>query len=91
MLADLTFAIRTLRRARGFTAAAVLTLALGIGANTAIYGVVRGVLLGPLPFSDAERIVTVWEDLRQPGLERSTVSPRGAGGAGGGAAGGVRD
>ncbi|HKG90973.1 MAG TPA: ABC transporter permease [Gemmatimonadaceae bacterium] len=75
LLFDLKFAVRSLARAPGFTAAVVLTLALGIGANAAIYSVVRGVLLEPLPFERPEQIVTVWEDLRQPGLERSTVSP----------------
>jgi putative ABC transport system permease protein len=57
LLQDLKYAARTLRRARGFTAIAILTLALGIGGTTAIYSVVDAVLLQPLPFPDAERIV----------------------------------
>src|SRR5215467_1347450 len=60
-LQDLRFSLRTLRKAPGFTAVAVLTLALGIGANTAIFTVVYGVLFRPLPFPDANRIVELVE------------------------------
>ena len=56
---DVSFALRTLRRAPAFTLVAALTLAIGIGANTAIFSVVRGILLRPLPFSDPSRIVMV--------------------------------
>lgn len=58
---DLTFALRQLAKHPGFTAAAVLTLALGIGAATAIFGVVDGILLRPLPYPDADRLAVVWE------------------------------
>ena len=61
---DLTFALRMLRKAPGFTAAAVLATALGIGANTAIFTVVKQVLLQPLPFHDPSRIVDVNEYAR---------------------------
>src|SRR5262245_15011191 len=62
----LKYHLRTLRRNPGFTAAAVLSLALGIGANTAIFSVTSALLLHPLPYRDAERLVILWN--RSPGL-----------------------
>ena len=61
-VADIRFAARSLRKAPGFTAAVVLTLALGIGANTAIFSVLRGVVLRPLDFPEPDRLVEVCEE-----------------------------
>ena len=70
---DLTFAIRTLRRNPGFAATAVITLALGIGANTTIFSVCNAVLFKPLPYAQPDRIVMLSE--REPDGKLSTVAP----------------
>ena len=61
---DVLFAFRSLKRQPAFAITAVLTIALGIGATSAIFSVVNAVLLRPLPYSDAARLGTIWSDLR---------------------------
>lgn len=71
---DLRYGIRMLVNNRGFTAVAVISLALGIGANTAIFSVVNAILLKTLPFKDPNRIVLVWGSVPSEGRDRSQVS-----------------
>jgi putative ABC transport system permease protein len=70
---DVTFALRQMRRAPGFTAVAVITLALGIGGNSAIFALVDATLLRPLPYADPDRLVAIWETSQSS--PRSFVSP----------------
>src|SRR5688500_680223 len=66
LLQDLRYALRSLRRNAGLSAVIVLSLAIGIGANTAIFSVVNALLLNPLPYPDPERLAVLW--LRAPGI-----------------------
>ena len=74
MIFDFKYALRTLAKTPGFTLVAVLTLALGIGANTAIFSVVEGVLLRPLPFPNADRLVRIYEALDENGARSGTLN-----------------
>src|SRR5688572_19620450 len=66
VLQDIRYAVRTLRRSAGLTLVIVASLAIGIGANTAIFSVVNALLLKPLPYPDADRLAVLW--LRSPGI-----------------------
>ena len=71
---DIRYALRTLRKQPVFTLVAVLTLTLGIGANTAIFSLVYQILLRPLPYPDADRLVFVWNSYPLMGLDQASVS-----------------
>jgi putative ABC transport system permease protein len=76
LLKDIRYAIHSLRANPGFALVAILTLALGIGATTAIFSVVNGVLLQPLPLKDPGQLVMVWESrLEEPGHPSNVISP----------------
>src|SRR6516225_12206056 len=74
MLQDLKYALRSLSRAKGLAATVIVTLALGIGANAAIFSLVRGVLLRPLVNRDEERLIYIRQSSPGLGIENATFS-----------------
>lgn len=74
-MSDFRYALRLLRKSAVFSLVTIVTLALGIGANTAIYSIVDSVLVRPLPFHDPDRIVMVWEDASYVSFPRNTPAP----------------
>jgi putative ABC transport system permease protein len=71
---DLRYGIRTLSKSPGFAAVAILTLALGIGANTAIFSIVDPLIIHPLPFKNLDRLVKVWETIPSQGVDRNEAA-----------------
>src|SRR5262249_40570530 len=71
---DVRFGLRSLRKKPAFTVVSVVTLALGIGANTAIFSLVNGILLRPLPYPEPDRLVTFWQSYPERGLSRWPMS-----------------
>ena len=71
---DVRYAVRTLIRQPAFALAAILTLSIGIGANTAIFGLLYQIFLRPLPYPEPERLVYVWNTYPRMGLPKASVS-----------------
>src|SRR5262245_5138862 len=75
VIRDLRASIRSLLKKPGFTVVVVSMLAVGIATNTAIFSVVNGVLLRPLPYENDDRVVTVWQTAPNRGVDREETSP----------------
>jgi len=75
LIADVRYGLRSLLKRPGATAVALITLALGIGVNTAIFSAVDSVLLRPLPFKNPERVVSIWEQTLRQGIQQNEVAP----------------
>src|SRR5437016_11480678 len=75
LIEDMRFSVRQIRRNSGFTLAVVIALALGTGANTAVFSILHTVLLRPLPYRDPDRLVTVWqENVQRQQLDKATLT-----------------
>src|SRR5262245_2635900 len=74
LLTDLRYGIRSLLKRPGFTAIALVTLALGIGANSAIFSVVNAIVLRPLPYPNSAQLVAIWGNLKRAGTAEVEIS-----------------
>src|SRR6185295_9560785 len=74
LVSDVRYALRSLLRRSAFTIIAVLTLAIGIGANTAIFSAINALLLKPLPFPELDRVVAIWDKMPSRGVKHNEVT-----------------